>query len=97
MYGSTTCVLTARNQDLFATFYAFTTGTVGIDQICPNCDQFSIPNDAMAAIVQRTSSTVSAVFDAIDISIMVFVFILVVFILVAIYKLFKYFAKPKQI
>jgi len=92
------CNYTAINQDLFVCAYSF----IDSDQIfalfdCPDCGQFSIPNDAMAAIVQRTSSTVSAVFDAIDISIMVFVFILVVFILVAIYKLFKYFAKPKQI
>jgi len=89
--GSGTCNFTANNQDLFINFYALLVG--GDSFQCPECDRYSVPNEALGNVVNRVESTVVAAFNLIDMLIMVAGFILVVFIIIMIYRLFRNFTR----
>ena len=88
--SSTFCNITADNQDLFVNFYAVVEGSSSLT--CPDCDRYSIPNEALGSVVNRIESTVLAVFDLFDMSLMVVGFLIVLFVIVMIYKVFRHFA-----
>jgi hypothetical protein len=88
--SSMICNLTANNQDLFVNFYAVIEGSSSLT--CPDCNRYSIPNEALGGVVGRVESTVLAVFDLFDMSLMVVGFLIVLFVIVMIYKVFMHFA-----